>query len=779
LFIAVLTLIDRQLPWMTFLAALSLAALLGLGLYKRIEPSLLQFWGALLILGFILYAVSLSYQAQGPTRDARFLTWDKPELSNNPQNQTLNIAYPRILRLEPSGKPGQPLAMYLQPSIPSASPGGINLVPSMTVTLTTAAPPAQTIIPTSTATASQVISYTVIFVPESEGLLFTNEKDAPVVPRVIVRSDQTVDNPSVLYIHRAPLATVPRVVTTTVQVHGLGMTTDTLTTLTFELEDEYDAWWRHFLDLVLGPTTPLLALAAALVGFGWQRWQDEQKIRQGQIEEIREVETLIGQKKLDEAKQKFNSVSAKYRRELGLREALEDTRDQIHLAEMAHIIETLASSNPPLAYQEWRRLEQLKLNQGWAEPDLIAALHKVEVAVSRPRRYDWPKLWPDRIERSDSPAITHWLKESGTDLMFNPFGPDYAEAESRLPELFVEPPGWEEMLASEPMIIIGFEGSGRTASRLLLAHTCQTTRLGTDYRTARVDTFPAHLILFFEGKTDEKATVMWRGLTRALAEATLNFLALNPHTFAQTPFRQQRALARLFKIHRHALGDLNGYLVGAGLEPKIADHLADNIQQAARGTRPPALSDEAELLSILTEARLSPFQQRYLMIEISEQVSALLPPEELAAHLEPLVQIVHPLAARGIYLKLFVSTAVKRHLVPSFSSLLQIRQVELSWDASRLQDLLQRRIEQAGGASLRALFHRPMADPGGLLVAEALKGDGGPRRLIQLGQALLTENIRLIDEERRKPPKRPIPAAKLRWQALENVLTGSITGSVL
>ena len=755
-----------RVPWLTVLAG-TLSLLLILLLLDRITP-LAWFWRGLLGLAIFIYTGSLFYQAGAPSRVQSYQGWATPQVPGSPENLTLAIAYPRIAPLEGQDKPGWPLAVYLQgPTPPTSS----------TATVTPTIQSGQT--PTPTLRLASPITYTVAFIPQKDGLIFTDEKGVPKAPQLMLTLGEQSDKPAGFYVRRALTHTEPVSVPIVVQVYAGDGNPQELATLEVHLEENYDAWWRHFRDLLFGPTTPLLALAAALVGFGWQWWQEEQKhrqaqLRQVQLDEIKEVETLVtkvelaeGEQKrvlLTEADQRLGGVTTKYGAEPDLRSALEAARKSVRLAQMHFVREVLALTDRYEAYRQWEDLEKKRGVENWTDPELVASLEQTEAAI-KPQSLDWPELWPDKAQRRDSLAITAWREKSSVDLNFNPFGPDRAEEDPLLPQLFVEPPGWELMKTPEPTVVFGANGSGRTASRLLLAHTCTTTSLGPDRTGGQVDTFPVRLALFPEGKLDEGTVTCWRVLTRAVVQDSLEFLAKNPQTFAETPSRQQRALARLFRMHRHYLGDLAEYLGGVGLENRAgASHLADSIQRAARGTRPPARTDEADLLSTLAEARLSHFQQVYVLAEVPDEVSARLSPQEIVPHLKPLLQIVKSLTVRKVYVKLFIPTNVENAIEPLEAD---VGKVELIWEAPTLGEMLESRVRQAGAASFRALFrHLPEGiDPAALLIQAALESEGPPRRLIQLGQGLLDEHVR-------RAPVEP----KLRWEELKAVLEKSAQG---
>jgi hypothetical protein len=860
--IGIWSLLARQLPWLTALSILAVVCL-GIVAFSRVfRPPAQRLWGILLILAVSLYFASLSYQAWKPARESRYLAWTTPQPPKDTADQVIAIAYPRLVPLEAPDEPGWPLSVYLWPPVLRATPTTTATVSSATSAIT----------PT---TAGQVISYTIAFEPYDDGLLFTDQEGAPVPPQVMVKTGQPVDEPAVLYVRRAPVDAVPASVPVKVQVYGVDGNPHELTTLDVRPEDAYSAWWRHFWGLVLGPTTPLLALAAALVGFGWQWWQEEQKKkwnseqerrrrREERLAESELVRSLALQGRLREAAEKLLEVShniehvwekddeliarlAEVRKYLetqpwrqrlyyeGLQMLSQEKADEA--GRVAKILLKLAPdfssvSDLQLAAEmqrafydspeRWlRKIEEVGIECVLAgllrvsreggpnihpilakmladltgrskyveavskhlgqdssglqllrdpvfeqplkqsEADRSASKEAREAArwliFRRQSPFVWPDLWL-KERPPDLAAIAAWLTEGGTDLKFNPFGPGRGEDDSKLPELFVEPPQWEQMKAPGPTVIFGAEGSGRTASCLMLAHTCTTTRLGRERTAAQVDTFPVHLTFVPGGKPEEAGLTYWRTLTRALAQATLDFLVLNPQSFGETPFHQQRALARLFAMHREYLGDLIRYLEGVGLDRARAIQLSKDIRRAGQGTRPPALDDEAELLFTLAKARLFPFQRCYVLAEIPDQAVPQLSPEEIVPHLSPLMQVMQRLAARKVYVKVFVSAKVLNFLKPLPP---RVDAVELAWERPALREMLEWRAKQAGVASFRQMFRRlPRGiDAAERLVQAAFESEGPPRRLIQLGQELLTEHIR-------RDPTEP----QLSWEALKAVL---------
>jgi len=270
----------RWPPWL-IVAITTLPLMLCLYLLARIVPPP-WLWAGLLCGAILLYIGSLSYQAGAPDRAKHYQRWVIPALPKRSEHLTLAIAYPSIVPLETPGKPGLPLSVYLWP-------------PALPITSTAADIPLKapaSVTPTLTLTLTQGVSYTVAFVPGDESLLFTDENGVPVAPQVTISPGENPDRPAVLYLHRLPADTVPVSVPITVQVYGPDGNPRNFTTLEVRPEDSHSAWWRHFWDLVLGPTTPLLALAATVVGFGWQRWQEERRRREERLTEIEQIRLL-------------------------------------------------------------------------------------------------------------------------------------------------------------------------------------------------------------------------------------------------------------------------------------------------------------------------------------------------------------------------------------------------------------------------------------------------------------------------------------------------------
>lgn len=350
-----------------------------------------------------------------------------------------------------------------------------------------------------------------------------------------------------------------------------------------------------------------------------------------------------------------------------------------------------------------------------------------------------PPLWGAEEEHTRTvPAIADWLKGNPR-FKYDPFGPEKAEKEWHLPKFFVDPPDWDQIIASGPTIVVGAPGSGLTAARLLLA------RLACDPHKSGA--FPVQLPSPLEKQPNTVDQQLY-DLADAFIRANLDCLALNPSGFQQTPPAQQRALARLFSLCNERLGTPERYLKGAGMDEAVARQIAATISEAGEGTAPPERSNPADVINTLSQARPYPFDHTFVL----QEISFVADPDDFRREywLKIIEQIAGSLAQQKVFLKLFVCTN------PEQSFTAPIRTVNLKWDEAGLQEIVETRFIAATGQSPSAVFFPPPAkNPAALLAKEAMKDAGAPRKLIQLGRKMLLENCHLLEEEKLNPQSPP------------------------
>lgn len=286
---------------------------------SRVFPQ--SFWDVLVAGAVLVYVISLAYQA-GTTQRALSQQVDTTRLiAVNTTPVVLGISYPGQAPLEKVDQPGLPLFVYIRgaTATPASTPpatqmptatvvsvaagaptGASSASPTATLTVTPTATPTVTPTPTgtpyATITATGRMSLTLAFLPQSDGLVFSDQEGGPVAPQIAIRGADEAPLNAALFVRRSSAYTDTSPISVTMMLRTNSQPTDwqPLGTISIDPESTFTAWWRNFLGLLLGPTTPILALVGTLLGFGWQWWQDrkrkeeeERKSRMVKIEEAR------------------------------------------------------------------------------------------------------------------------------------------------------------------------------------------------------------------------------------------------------------------------------------------------------------------------------------------------------------------------------------------------------------------------------------------------------------------------------------------------------------
>lgn len=238
----------------------AVASALVVYIVSRVLPH--YFWGVLVICAVLVYVASLAYQAGAPRRTFQQQTWIPQSVQVDTKSYSLVISYPAQAPFQASDQPGLPLFVYFDSA--NASSG----------VMTTSS-----------------IAFTLAFLPKNQGLVFTDDKGVPVLPQIAVRVGEQFSQPAALYVRSALTSTQPASVTIALAArpNSLGAAWQDLNSIVISTESSFWAWWRRFLGLLLGPATPILALVATLLGFGWQWRQSE---RQKQEEYALEISSV-------------------------------------------------------------------------------------------------------------------------------------------------------------------------------------------------------------------------------------------------------------------------------------------------------------------------------------------------------------------------------------------------------------------------------------------------------------------------------------------------------
>ncbi|MGQ9561859.1 MAG: hypothetical protein ACUVWA_15320 [Candidatus Oleimicrobiaceae bacterium] len=724
--------VGRYQGWRPDFIAVAMAASVAfavLQLGRFLAPG--WFVGLLLIAFVAFYTANLAHQANVTNVEGRS-TWEFPVSAvGMPKGAKIHISYPRIIPREPTDKPGWPIYVYFWPPVPRSG------------TALLAAGIEQQEMP-APATAQQVLTFTVFFVPaKPEVIEFTDKGGTPVAPSIRVRWGGTQDEPAALYVRQAMAFSWDFPVPITVSVsardeQGAELLKDADDKrLEFVLEDARSAWSRRFLSAVFGPTTPVLSFAGAIIGLGIWWWQHdkERKERERAEKEKEEKERKNAVAKPRALVERFKSSQNRDERERYLRAAvaalqkaqeqygtdpkaqaeLQQTLERVRWAQLEHIRLTGDCTN-------FANLQERKDEEQWRDESLLRLFSSVKGMCEK----------PERRPPYDPPAIIHWCKAKG--LKFNPFGPEKAEEDPWFSEKRAQPPGWDRIQQPEPTVVWGASGSGLTAARLYLMESCGA------YPTPQYDKvihplggeshrLAVPLVLPIEMLSGYGKPALWKALTLGIARTNLALIAETPALFGpDSPLASRQALARLFRLHRPSLGDATVYLQGLGLPVRTARDVGSQIAALARHLQVPRFWDDRELIALLRDARLGPFEHQYVCVEIVGDE-----PENVQGVVATLYTIMGALAKVNAFVKLFIPVKPNGHE--------GVELVELEWTEEQIRELLKQRLTAAGAAEdVKSLFPRVKGDLEDWLVEAAQRGKDAPRRLIRFGNALVKED---------------------------------------
>jgi len=521
-------------------------------------------------------------------------------------------------------------------------------------------------------------------------------------------------------------------------------------------------------------TTVLLAFVTGLLGFGAQQWhsfleEKHKEQRQKALEELENLRAFLREKRYRSALSLYRALGERCQErwrdldvEKDLRSVWEETaprplREWANLCRERGTVVSLTPETLETLVWGWRldreqaeallgkvavseRLEDLK-SFAIGNLDLLRSeaigrcLNALESAgLSEEQRatlnalQSWrreplflPSPWVGVTRSPDPPGVAQRLK--GWGFVYNPFGPEWAESDSRLGDHGVWPASLEEARGLRPALVFGSTGSGKTAAALLLWHKCLNPRGNPE----EPDVFPVHLeVGHWPGNPDEWLDV----IGRAVAEALLQACACAPYSLLEG--ENGPAIGQLLSCYWE-IPVLEARLRGMGLTETARDYIASEIEEfAANHTRP----DSVELKHLVGAARPQGMQATYLILDLPSPSPAMnLSP--VAYSLACLLSLAFPLTSASIYLKAFIPDVLKSALQP-FSPLPPI---DLTWSEGDLKEVLERRLQRASEGlidSLGAICYSTQypPDPDTWLVQQA---QGSPRRLVRLGNQMLLE----------------------------------------
>ena len=333
---------------------------------------------------------------------------------------------------------------------------------------------------------------------------------------------------------------------------------------------------------------------------------------------------------------------------------------------------------------------------------------------SRPASHDREKiggLWAK--DRGEPLSVHRGVQRLGLD--FNPFGPEKAEQDPRLPDLFYRlSPVWDEVTAPQPSVLIAPPACGRSALLWMIRY--ESGLIGS----AVEGVFPVFVPLFSCASGQELAET----LRAAIAEALCRALGRDPYGLLGLTEAEQRGLSELLLSSAGGLAPLLRQLQVAGLSPEDAD---GQLLQEALGVAARARETWDGKMN-WDIPRFHPYGMKhtFLLVDVACSDKAV-----IDLTLESLLERWLPsLAPRCVVPKVFV---------PAEPDDCPITPVPIEWSESALTNLLRHRMERAG---LMIPAGRPALegwveglDDADKVLAQGAKGS--PARLIRLGNQII------------------------------------------
>mgnify|MGYP005836250145 CR=1 FL=1 len=359
-----------------------------------------------------------------------------------------------------------------------------------------------------------------------------------------------------------------------------------------------------------------------------------------------------------------------------------------------------------------QRLEGLRTAlqaKGWS-----ASLEIVTQADNQASQsWTWPTPWSSSERPPERKAVEEMLGKLEPKLNFNPFGPERAEWDCELPK-FARLDLIKRAAGPRPVIVLGDEGAGKTATALLLAR--QET-----LRTFDADAFPVYPVTEYRLDRPMARADWLDAVESAFAAYHLRFLARNYRPFVASAGYRQAVL--LLLLRRYGAIDGLVHALHVETEGTYNDVVVDLMRAEAFSANNFPLT-EAERIHLLQRAIPAPQRHAYVIMELEQPPSA--GRELLASNLGALLDLVAPLAQNRIYAKIIAPADFP-------ISCGWIERVELSWSPEDLKKALSDRFRAAGPAAFAQFCDLREGDLTDRLIE---LNQNNPRRLVQIGNEL-------------------------------------------
>lgn len=777
---------------------------------------------SLVLLGGICYTPVLLGQAIKSADDDRAQIRVTRVLTGTPGALILEVVYPREARLNPTDQAGQPMSFWIvEPTQrPGISPTS-TVVPTVSVNIT----------PTPTPTPNP---YVLVIDPDKdkrlqenrEGLTFNNKDGLPAALRIALTPASYVITPSTLYVRRAPGDVVPSV-PITLRLYGPD-NNPFAPPLSIEIQTEGQlaAYARYFLIHLLGPTTPLLGIAATLVAFAVKWYEERVKEKRSRLAEIEQVRLLASSGDLVEALDRFSDIrhktketeewkddeivrrvdevwqvlNAKPWKRAALSRAARSLAEKNYGDARLLVEHVLEFDSADLLAKDMNCVIEFSELRGTTPPDTLAPLlriHKeypdllcetignllaeliqrddgkcaLELASSELARdllrvrnlelaldslkkktpfeavksaiqglLEWRKQVRYKVigwretRPADPPQLRSWLGLAG--LEFDPFGPDAAEFDPRLPTFAVYD-AVGEIRGVGPALVLGAPGSGKTATALLLAHDCFDPLENPREPYA----LPFYYVPRLEMLPSSDHCACLNLLTHAVADFLTCYLTASPEDLLDLmPSRQER-LGKLLLTCAGSRKQLIRKLQDAAIN-MVDSRMLDAIEHLDPDVHAVSKLDEQAWLDLLEGALPNGFLYLYLLTDIPDvpkgSEAAIVP------RLRSLLELSTPLASLGIHLKLFAPEVLRPHL----GGLDRLIVTTLTWSKQSLQEILRQRIIQVSDQEFDSLEALCDQSAQGMQVDKLLiDAAKTPRELIRLGNQLLKIHVERAHNE--------------------------------
>jgi hypothetical protein len=320
-------------------------------------------------------------------------------------------------------------------------------------------------------------------------------------------------------------------------------------------------------------------------------------------------------------------------------------------------------------------------------------------------------------------------------LEFNPFGPTRAELDPLLKEYSISDV-LKNTRGKRSVVAFGESGSGRTAAALLLAFYCEDPP--TSPREG--DAFPVYWPMLRETSCEIDPYTCVVSATEAAAQSVLEYVACRPDGFLDLDEPGRYGVTRLLSVWSGSRDQLETELRRVGPSSEAKERLIREIttlyQPASYGL------DTGRIPDLLANALPTGFGSMYLILDLHSSPSSY-SSSTLAESLRPLLHLAVPLAIKGVYLKFFLPKNLRSQL----NLRAACEMVLLEWGEEDLANMLDKRIQAAGGNDMMDLClpdvaREPVPD---LRLVQA--ADGSPRRLVILGNELLEKAAQQASEE--------------------------------